>query len=207
MFGGAQPPLMYKFKNLCFSFLVLPLLGTAFAGNPLMAIPAALGGTQLADNAAPVVSEEELTRIEHAAKIDAFFEEHDMPLAGTGRKMVEVAEANGLDWNLLPAIAVQESTGGIQKCKSVSNSVFGFGSCKISFKSIDASIEIVGAHLGGNKPATAKYYKDKDLAGILRSYNSERPTYLKEVVRIMKMIAGQDLNQNIAETEASAQQS
>ena len=35
-----------------------------------------------------------------------------MPLLGLGKKMVIEAEKNNLDWRLLPAISVIESTGG-----------------------------------------------------------------------------------------------
>ena len=35
-----------------------------------------------------------------------------MPLFGMGMKMCKEAEKNELDWRLLPAIAVRESTGG-----------------------------------------------------------------------------------------------
>ncbi len=213
VFDGAQSSLMKRTLKSRFmqSFVVLPLLGTAFTGNPLMAIPTALGGVNslIANVQTETISPEELTRIEHAAKIDTFFEEHDMPLAGYGRKMVEVAEANDLDWRLLPAIAVRESTGGRQACKKVPNSHFGWGSCKIGFKSTDDEIATIGVHLGGNNPKTANHYDGKDTAGILRAYNppSIVPTYTKEVFKIMDMIDHQSIDDTIANTDASASQS
>src|SRR3989338_4200708 len=56
---------------------------------------------------------------ERAAKaeaIDGYFRERNMPLEGAGLKMVLAAEANGIDWRLLPAISIRESTGGKNAC-------------------------------------------------------------------------------------------
>ena len=89
-----------------------------------------------------------------ADAIDAYFAERDMPLEGAGAKMVEEAEKNDIDWRLLPAIAMRESTGGKFECKKVSNNAFGWGSCKIGFKSNNEAIEVVARNLGGNKPNT-----------------------------------------------------
>ena len=66
-----------------------------------------------------------------AKAIDAYFAARNMPLKGTGMKMAIEADANGIDWRLLPAIAVRESTGGKFACKRVANNPFGWGSCKI----------------------------------------------------------------------------
>ena len=113
-----------------------------------------------------------------------------MPLEGTGMKMVEEAIKNELDWRLLPAIAVRESTGGKFACKKVSNSAFGWGSCKINFKSNDEAIEIVAKNLGGNNPKTARHYDEKDTVGILKAYNppSIVPKYAEQVMSIMDKI-------------------
>ena len=125
-----------------------------------------------------------------AEAIDAYFAERNMPLEGTGMKMVEEAIKNELDWRLLPAIAVRESTGGKFACKKVSNSAFGWGSCKINFKSNDEAIEIVAKNLGGNNPKTARHYDEKDTVGILKAYNppSIVPKYAEQVMSIMDKI-------------------
>jgi hypothetical protein len=92
-----------------------------------------------------------------------------------------------------PAIAVRESTGGKYACKSVSYSAFGWGSCKISFKSYDHAIEVMATNLGGNNPKTARYYDNKSVKDILETYNppSVVPTYAKEVMAIMDKIENQ----------------
>ena len=123
---------------------------------------------------------------EHAKKIDAYFAKRDMPLEGFGAKMVKEAEKNNLDWRLLPAIAIKESTGGKFACD---NNPFGWGSCNIEFKSFDDAIETVARNLGGNNPNTARYYKDKTTQEKLWHYNtSVIPTYTKEILKFMDLI-------------------
>ena len=126
----------------------------------------------------------------NANAIDVYFARRDMPLEGTGAKMVEEAEKNNLDWRLLPAIAVRESTGGKNDCKKVLNNAFGWGSCKISFKSNGEAIEVIAKNLGGNNPNTAKHYDNKTTKQILRAYNppSVIPKYSEQVMSIMNAI-------------------
>ncbi|MFA6520681.1 MAG: hypothetical protein WCT44_03690 [Candidatus Paceibacterota bacterium] len=133
-----------------------------------------------------------------AEAIDAYFRERDMPLVGTGLKMAEEAEKNGLDWRLLAAIAVRESTGGKFECKKVPNNPFGWGSCKIGFKSDDHAIETVARNLGGNNPNTAYHYDDKTTVQILRAYNppSIVPRYAEQVINIMNDIGELEANKD-----------
>ena len=135
-----------------------------------------------------------LLKIE-ADAIDAYFKEHDMPLEGTGMKMAEVAEENGLDWRLLPAIATRESTGGIHACKNVTFNSFGWGSCRIGFKSNDEAIETIAKHLGGNVESTARHYDNKTTEQILKAYNPPKivPNYAKQVMSIMDDIGEENI--------------
>ncbi len=148
-----------------------------------------------------VVDEEAKQKAEmlkaRADAIDAYFKAHDMPLFGTGAKMAEEADKNDLDWRLLPAIAVRESTGGKHACKSVTNSFFGWGSCKISFKSKDAAIESIARHLGGNNPNTEHHYSGKSTEAILKTYNppSIVPQYAAQVMGIMDTLGDADLGE------------
>lgn len=125
-----------------------------------------------------------------ADAIDSYFSEHDMPLEGTGLKMVQAAEKNGLDWRLVAAISVRESTGGKFDCNRVDNNPFGWGSCKIGFNSLDSAIETVARNLGGNNPKTAQHYDNKTTKQILRAYNppSIVPRYAEQVMKIMSDI-------------------
>jgi len=105
---------------------------------------------------------------------------------------VEEAEKNGLDWRLLPAISIIESTGGKFACKNVTHSFMGWGSCKIDFESDEQAIEIVAKNLGGKNPNTDQHYADKTTEEILRKYNSVIPTYVKKIMGVMNEIGESD---------------
>ena len=130
-----------------------------------------------------------------AEAIDAYFAEHDMPLEGNGMKMVVEADKNDLDWRLLPAITVRESTGGKNDCNKAKHNAFGWGSCKIGFKSDAEAIEVVAQNLGGNNPKTAQHYDEKTTKQILRAYNppSIVPRYAEQVMAIMDTIGDADV--------------
>ncbi len=135
-----------------------------------------------------------------ADAIDAYFTDHDMPLAGNGLKMVQEAEKNDLDWRLLPAIAVRESTGGKNDCTKVKNNAFGWGSCKIGFKTTGEAIETVARNLGGNNPKTAQHYDNKTTKQILHAYNPPAiiPRYAEQVMTIMEKIGDKDVTPVLA---------
>lgn len=155
------------------------------------------------DEASVIDKEAEIRKL-RAEAIDGYYKERDMPLEGYGMKMVLEAEKNDLDWRLLPAISVRESTGGKQACKKVKFSAFGWGSCKINFKSYDESIEVIARNLGGNNPKTAHHYDDKTTAEILRAYNppSIVKDYVPQVLKIMESIGDKDLGEEVTKTEA-----
>lgn len=116
-----------------------------------------------------------------ALQIDNYFKAHKMPLDGYGKQMVEVADKYNLDWRLLPAISVRESSGGLHMCK---NNPFGWGSCKITFNSLNEAIETVGYKL-----ANLQVYKDKTTWKKLYYYNGTViASYPDEVVAIMNKI-------------------
>jgi len=125
-----------------------------------------------------------------AEAIDAYFNKHKTPLAGFGMKMVLEAEQNKIDWRLIPAIAMRESTGGIYACQKASFNPFGWGSCKIGFTSFEEAIEVVAKNLGGNNPNTARFYANKNTKEILQKYNppSIVPKYADQVIKIMDTI-------------------
>ncbi len=129
-----------------------------------------------------------------ADAIDTFLTKRGSVLAGYGAKFVEEADKNDIDWRLLVSIAGRETTFGRNMCKNpkAPNNPFGWGSCKIGFKSIDESIEKVSAALGGNSESTAHHYEGKTTLQILRKYNSVIKYYPEEVVRIMKLIDSKD---------------
>lgn len=183
-----------KTNSILRSFIVVPMIASSLS---LSAFTAGVDQfvTSKADDQVVLSVEAQALQVEreeNAAKIDAYFTKGKMPLAGYGMKMVLEAEKHDLDWRLIPAIAVRESTGGKYACKSVTFSAFGWGSCKINFKSYDHAIESLAEHLGGNNPRTARYYGNKTIKQILETYNppSVVPTYAKEVMALMDKIGG-----------------
>ncbi len=139
-----------------------------------------------------------------ADAIDAFFTKRDAPLAGLGMKMAIEADKNGLDWRLLPAIATRESNAGLQACKRVDHSFFGWGSCHIAFDSDEQAIETVARHLGGNDDATDQYYNGKTTYQILRKYNNVIKKYPEQVIHIMDMIGPEDVNAPVTTIDTTA---
>ena len=134
---------------------------------------------------------------EKAKKIDQYFLDRGLPLAGYGKTFVEEAEKNDIPWNLLPAIAMIESTGGKHACQKATHSFLGWGSCKINFKSKEDAIALVSKNLGGNNPPTARYYKGKNVVAILNTYNPPqyRRDYVPLVTGVMKSIETQQIKE------------
>lgn len=172
------------------SIIAIPMIAIAIPLSGVSSLPslAAVNNSITGENSV-ITTQEEVARKEKAEAIDTYFKNHDAPLKGYGMKFVVEAEENDIDWRLLPAIAMRESTGGKQACKRVPNSVFGWGSCKISFDSIEQSIEVVAKNLGGNNPNTDHHYEGKTTEQILRKYNSYIKNYPAQVMRIMEDIS------------------
>lgn len=123
---------------------------------------------------------------ERPARIGRYFAERSMPLEGFGANFIEAADRCDLDWRLLPAIAVRESSGGKQAC---GNNPFGWASCRADFESVEKSIEIVGANLCGFNPRTEAYYKNKTTYERLWNYNgTSNQKYPDEVISIMEKL-------------------
>lgn len=178
-----------KTTTILRSFIIVPMLATSMSISAFTEKVDTYVLSSFAEEA--TLSQEEITlqkeREVKAAKIDAYYAKHNLPLEGYGMEMVLAAEAHNIDWRLLPALAMRETTGGKFACKF---NPFGWGSCKIGFDNFSEAIATVAEHLGGNNPRTARYYKGKDVRGILTTYNppSVVPTYADEVISIMKKI-------------------
>lgn len=166
----------------------------SFAFMPIFAMPTTelniIPNVGDADNIAAQTIQD--ARKEKAAKIDAYYGKHDLPLTGYGMKMVLAAEKYGIDYNLIPAIAMRESTGGKFACY---NNPFGWGSCKIKFANYDDAIEAIAKNLGGANKNTARYYAGTSTAKKLYYYNGTVvPSYPGEVMKIMDKIDDMEIN-------------
>ncbi len=178
------------------SIVAIPMLAVAMPLTGIQNIPDSTpsGANKVEVTDSVITTQEKADFKKKADAIDTFLTSRGSVLAGYGAKFVEEAEKNNIDWRLLVSIAGRETTFGRNMCKNpkAPNNPFGWGSCKIGFKSIDESIEKVSASLGGNSEGTAHHYSGKTTLQILRKYNSVIKNYPYEVERIMKMIDAKD---------------
>ena len=107
------------------------------------------------------------------AALEGFFQALDSPAADLAEEFLVAADHEGLDWRLLPSIAILESGGGKQFSN---NNIFGWDSGRQAFPSVRAGIHVVAARL-----ARSRIYRDKDLAAKLAAYNpnAEYPLRVK----------------------------
>ena len=166
-------------------------VSAVFALVPFMAIPSTVLTLNIGSLTNSPVTKVEVSaddlRAQKAKEINTYFKERSMPMAGTGMTFVLVAEKYGLDYRLLPAIAVRESSGGKAAC---GYNAFGWGSCKLhNFNSYEQAIDALGKNLGGANAKTARYYAGKTNLEKLYYYNGTVvPEYPSEVLAIMNNI-------------------
>jgi hypothetical protein len=95
-------------------------------------------------------------------------------------EFVHAADANRLDWRLLPSISVIESGGG----KAYrNNNIFGWNNGLEPFPSLRAGLNLVASRLGHSP-----LYRNRDLAGKLRIYNPDE-SYAGKVLDVMNRIS------------------
>lgn len=121
-------------------------------------------------------------------KIRQYMIDRSMPLADNAADFVNVAYKYGLDYNLLPAIAIRESSGG-KNMEFCEYNPFGWASCRVGFKDYKESIETVAKNLSGANKKTSYYYAGKTNKEKLYNYNGTVITgYENEVMNIMNKI-------------------
>ena len=179
------------------SIIAIPMFAIAMPLSGVSSISSlTVANNSLTDENSVITTQEEVARKEKAESIDNYFAKYNAPLEGYGMKFVLEAEKNGLDWRLLPAIAMRETTGGKQACKSAKapNNNFGWASCKMGFESIGQSIEHISKTLGGNNDNVKHYKSEMTTEQILKKYNPDSivPGYSKQVIKIMKAIDSED---------------
>jgi hypothetical protein len=114
-------------------------------------------------------------------RLAEFFQRNKSPLAKYADQFVSAADRYGLDWRLLPSLAMVESGGGRVYAR---NNVFGWASGRARFDSIPDGILAVARAL-----AEAAHYRNKDLRGKLRTYNPARRDYADIVLRVFAQIS------------------
>jgi hypothetical protein len=120
-----------------------------------------------------------LNRNSRQLRIERFFEKNGCPLTFLAADFVQEADANALDWRLLPSITFVESSGGKYYAN---NNIFGWNSCHTRFKSVREGLHVVAATLG---KSTLYRYKGTD--DILKTYNPH-PEYAGRVKSVMQTL-------------------
>lgn len=117
-----------------------------------------------------------------------FFKKYNSPLKDLNASFIEVADKYGLDFRLLPAIAMQESLGGKRVIKSSYNP-FGYGiygDKVIKFASWEEAVEKVGKALKQDYLSQGLNTPDKIMAKYTPPSLSSGGTWAKGVKSFMQ---------------------
>jgi len=112
-------------------------------------------------------------------RLEAFFKAYDCPAPLHVDEYLRAADWYSLDYRLLPAISLVESTCGAFERM---NNRWGWDSAQTGFPSVPAGIEFISAQLAENPR-----YKGKSLQEKLFTYNPY-PQYVRQVQRLMRQI-------------------
>jgi len=140
-----------------------------------------LGLWALAVSAHASVVPESLRAVEDQrhAKLETFFQSFGCPAPYHVKEYLGAADTYAIDYRLLPAISVLESTCGIYQ---VENNRWGWASAGKGFASFRAGLEYIAHQL-----ANGRYYKNKTLEEKVHMYNP-RPQYALQLERLMRKI-------------------
>ena len=123
--------------------------------------------------------------------LQRFFQQNDCRFSELTDLFISTADKNNLDWRLLPAIYLKESSCGKYY---VYNNPLGFGIKddysltpeKYRFDSVPEAIEYVGAALAGNNGERAYKGLNQDTKKILWKYNGTvNSNYPSQIISIM----------------------
>jgi hypothetical protein len=112
-------------------------------------------------------------------RLEAFFKAYDCPAPLHIEEYLRAADSHDLDYRLLPAISLVESTCGSFERQ---NNRWGWDSVQSGFPSVPAGIEYVTAQLAENPN-----YKGKTVEEKLFTYNPIKG-YVRQVKRLMHQI-------------------
>jgi hypothetical protein len=148
-----------------------------FAG--VVSLPVA--GTP-ADSAKPATAEHrnEPAKDPRLAFLRTFFQRGNCPAAKLSPVFLDAADMYALDWRLLPSLSFVETSGGKA---ARNNNLFGWDSGRAAFSSASAGIRAVASSL-----AHSALYRNKDVDGILKTYNRSAG-YARKVKEVMRRIA------------------
>ncbi len=111
--------------------------------------------------------------------LEKFFDAYACPAPHYSADYIRAADTHNLDYRLLPAISLVESTCGVYER---SNNRWGWNSGKKAFASIPSGIYFITSQL-----AHGIYYRNKKTPAKLLMYNPV-PQYSVQVQRLMRQI-------------------
>ena len=141
-----------------------------FAG--LLAVPATTNvAHQTPQHQNPETNDPRLVRLQE------FLAEKDCPISKYAADFIEAADANDLDWRLLPSISFIESGGGKEY---MNNNVFGWDSCRQRVSVCPRRHPHRRVQTGHVRPVP-----EQNTRGKLRTYNpnAEYSSLVKSVMR------------------------
>jgi hypothetical protein len=159
---------------------------TARGGMMSRALAVILGGLTLsaaATTEAPASMRPLMIIIEtdpRIARLDRFFKLYHCTTPYHTGDYLRTADGFGLDYRLLPAVAIRETQCGITA--KAQNNHWGYHPGHQSFLSVAEGLEVVAKRLAQNP-----LYRGKTLQDKLFTYNP-KPAYPGEVLRIMRQI-------------------
>jgi len=112
--------------------------------------------------------------------VRSFFRKFQSPAESVSDVFVREADNNGLDWRLLPGLAMIESGGG-KRCNR--HNLFGWANGAVGFSSFADAIRQVSWYLS-NSP----FYRHKTIDSLLLTYN-RNPLYRLQVKKAMILIS------------------
>jgi hypothetical protein len=110
-----------------------------------------------------------------------FFHKAACPAEKYSAEFLRAADANALDWRLLPSLSFVETSGGKG---ARHNNLFGWNSGRAHFPSPAAAIHAVGYQL-----KHSSVYKNMKLDRLLAIYNPGAEQYADKVKSIMRRIS------------------
>jgi hypothetical protein len=112
-------------------------------------------------------------------KLEAFFSAYRCPGPLHVTDYLRAADTYGIDYRLLPALSVRESTCGKHER---ANNRWGWDSARTGFASVASGIEFIARQL-----ASGRSYRGKTLDQKLKAYNPN-PLYAVEIRKLMREI-------------------
>jgi hypothetical protein len=114
-----------------------------------------------------------------SGRLAAFFGSYQCPGPLHIEDYLRAADTYGIDYRLLPALSVRESTCGRHER---ANNRWGWDSARTGFASVANGIEFIARQL-----ALGRSYRGKTLEQKLRTYNPN-PLYTAEIRKLMRQI-------------------